>query len=140
MWFLILLLLTGIANADVYVVTNQQNNVYSVSSQNDAVIPSGYSMTVLKGQNIQNLPIVGNPQLYNFNNGGFTLNTAAVQAQQAAQSAAIASQTQQQQLQVSAIQKLTDAISKVATQDVLTQNELNALLPSVNVSIGTENT
>lgn len=129
MFFLIFLLLTGIASADVYVVTNPQNGVYSLSSENDAVVPSGYTVTILKGQTIPNLPITGSPQLYNFSNGAFTLNTIAVQAQQAAQTAAIAQQTAVTQAKASAIAKLTDAISKVATEDVLTSQELEALLP-----------
>lgn len=126
---LALFLLGTIAQADVYVVTNQQGNVYSISPQNDAVIPSGYILTVMKGQNIQNLPITGNPQLYNFSNGGFTLNVTAVQASQASQQAVIAQQTAATNAKASAIAKLTDAISKVATQDVLTQSELDSLLP-----------
>ena len=124
-----LLLLTNIAQADVYVTTNQQGNVYDISNAPDAVVPSGYTRTLLKGQLIQNLPIVTPYQQYNFSNGNFTLNTTAVQAQQAAQTAAIASQTATAQAKASAIAKLTDAISKVATQDVLTQQELDSLLP-----------
>ena len=129
MWILFLLLMTGLAQADIYVTTNQQNNVYDVSNAPDAVVPSGYTRTLLKGQLIQNLPIVTPYQQYNFSNGNFTLNTTAVQAQQAAQTAAIAQQTAQANAKASAIAKLTDAISKVATQDVLTQQELDSLLP-----------
>ena len=130
MYFLIFLLLfSGIANADVYVTTNQQSNVYDISNAPDAVVPSGYTRTLLKGQLIQNLPIVTPYQQYNFSNGSFTLNTTAVQANQAAQAAAIAAQTATAQAKASAIAKLTDAISKVATQDVLTQQELDSLLP-----------
>lgn len=130
MYFLIFLLLfCGTANADVYVVTNKQNAVYSLSNQNDAVFPPGYTVTILKGQTIANLPITGDPTLYNFNNGAFTLNATAVQTQQASQAAAIAAQTAQNNAKASAIAKLTDALSKVATQDVLTEQELNALLP-----------
>jgi hypothetical protein len=129
MWILFLLLFCGVANADVYVTTNSSGNVYDISDQPDAVIPSGDTRTVLKGQLIQNLPIVTPYQQYNFSNGNFTLNTTAVQAQQAAQTAAIAQQTAAAQAKASAIAKLTDAISKVATQDVLTQSELDSLLP-----------
>lgn len=130
MWFLFLLLLTGLAQADVYVVTNQSNGVYSLSEQNDCVVPSGYRTTILRGQTISNLPISGSPQLYNFSNGAFTLNATAVTAQQAAQTADIAAQTAAANARASAIAKLTDAISKVATQDVLTQQEMEALLPN----------
>lgn len=125
--------------ADVYVITDSKNQVYSISNQNDAIIPNGYVLTIMKGQNMSNLPIIGNPQLYNFLNGNFVLNTSAVQAQQTAQATAIAQQTALQNAQASAIAKLTDAISKVATQDVLTDYEMKSLLPAVNVSIGTSN-
>lgn len=129
MYFIIFLLFfCGIANADVYVTTNSSNNVYDISSVPDCIIPSGYTRTLLKGKLIQNLPITTPYQLYNFNNGNFTLNATAVQAQQAAQTAAIAAQTAQAQTATSALAKINDAISKVATQDTLTQNELMALV------------
>ena len=118
-----------VANADVYILTDSNNSVKGLSEQNDMVVPSGDKVTILKGQTIANLPISGDPTLYNFNNGSFTLNTAKVQAQQAAQTAAIAQQTAIANAKASAIAKLTDAISKVATQDVLTQQELDSLLP-----------
>lgn len=123
-------LLFVVARADVYVVTNPQGLVYSLSDQNDAVIPSGYKLTVMKGQNISNLPITGNPQLYNFNNGAFTINTAAVTAQQNAQTQAIAAQQARDAAKASALEKLTDAITKVDVNDVLTNSEMQALLPS----------
>lgn len=126
---LFLIALIGLARADVYVITDQNKSVYSISDQNDAVLPKGYTLTVMKGQNINNLPISGNPQLYNFNNGSFTLNSTAVQVEQTVQTQTIAAQTAAAQAKANAIAKLTDAISKVATQDVLTQQELEALLP-----------
>ncbi len=121
MWLLFLLLFCGVANADVYVVTNPQNGVYSLSDVNDAVIPSGYKLTVLKGQNIANLPISGNPQLYNFSNGAFTLNATAVQAQQAVEAQAIATQTASDNAKASAIAKfkalgLTDSEIEAITR------------------------
>jgi len=119
-----------LAHADVYVVTNPQGGVYSISPQNDAVVPSGYKLTVMKGQNIQNLPITGDPQLYNFNNGGFTINAAAVTAQQNIQIQNTAAQEAAQSAKASALEKLTDAITKVDVNDVLTNSEVNALLSS----------
>lgn len=126
---LFLLLMCGLANADVYVVTNRSGNVYAISNQPDIVVPSGDSQTIIRGQIISNLPISGNPQLYNFINGSFILNSTAVQESQAQQEAEIAAQTAQDNAKASAIAKLTDAISKVSTEDVLTQQELSALLP-----------
>ena len=128
MWILFLLLMTGLAQADVYVTTNAQGNVYDVSNLPDAVVPNGYTRTVIKGQDISTLPILPPYQNYNFSNGNFTLNKSLIQAKQAAEQATVAQQTSQQELQASAIAKLTDAISKVATQDVLTDQETAALL------------
>ena len=135
MWIKILFIIlvcsiTHLAIADVYVITDKTNAVYSISDQNDAILPAGDTLTVLKGQNIVNLPISGSPQLYTFNKGGFTLNATAVQAQQDAQKAAIANQKAALQAKESAIAKLTDALSKVNVNDVLTEQEMNALLPS----------
>jgi len=93
MWLLILLFLCGNAYADVYVTVNSQGNVYDISNMPDAVVPTGYTRTILKGQDISNLQIVQPYQNYNFANGNFTLNSTAVQAQQAAQATAIAAQT-----------------------------------------------
>lgn len=124
-----LLLMTDIAQANVYVVTDRSNAVYSLSEQNDAIVPSGYTSNLIKNQTIANLPITGDPSLYDFRNGTFTINAVRLRAQQAAQADVIAQQTTISQAKASAIAKLTDAISKVATQDVLTQQELQALLP-----------
>lgn len=130
-------LMVVVAKADVYVITNAQNNVYSVSNLPDAVVPAGDTLTVIKGQSVQNLPITGDPTLYNFTKGAFIINATAVQAQQAAQAAIIAQQTATANAQASAIAKLTDALNRVASQDVLTATEMQALLPAVNVSIPT---
>ena len=128
MFFLILLLLTGIAQADVYVMTDQNNNVVALSSQNNAVVPPGDIVTDLPGT-VAQLPITGDPTMYTFSGNTFTINASKIQAQQAQQTAAIAQQTATANAKASAIAKLTDAISKVATQDVLTQQELQSLLP-----------
>ena len=129
MWILFLILMTGIAQADVYVTTNSQGNIYDISNQPDVVVPSGYTRTDVKNLTMATLPIVPPYNNYNYINGGFTLNATAVQTQQAAQQAAIAQQTAVANAKASAIAKLTDAISRVATQDVLTQQEMSALLP-----------
>ena len=68
MWILFLLLMCGIAKADVYVVTDSSNKVIGLSEQNDEVVPSGGTKTKLNGT-ISNLPISGDPTLYNFSNG-----------------------------------------------------------------------
>lgn len=118
------------SRADVYVITDPNNNIYSLSEQNDAQMPKGYTRTVLRNQKISNLPITGDGSLYTFKGGAFTVNATAVQAQQTAQAQSLAAQQAAAAAKASAIAKLTDAISKVNTADVLTNQELNSLLSS----------
>lgn len=127
---LILLSMVPMVYADVYVITDPNGSVYSISDVNDAVIPSGYKLTVMKGKNIKDLPISGDTQLYNFNNGGFNLNNKAFLARQAVQKQMAADADARAQAKLSAIKKLTDAITKVNPSDVLTNEELQAILPS----------
>lgn len=106
MWLLILLLLTGIANADVYVLTDTNNNVIGLSDQNDMVIPKGDKVIILKNQIINNLPITGDPTMYTLNGNSFVLNTDKVKSKQAADAQAIADQTARDNAKASAIAKL----------------------------------
>lgn len=106
--FLLLLtgLFQGLAKADVYVITDQTNGVYSISDAPDALVPKGYNMAIIKGKNIQDLPITGDSRLYNFSNGSFVINTAAVKSEQDAQKAVIAQETTQATVKASAVSKL----------------------------------
>lgn len=105
MWILFLLLMCSVSRADVYVITSQDNSIYSISEQDDAVFPNGYLKNIVKG-NISNLPISGSPQLYNFSNGSFTLNKDKVQAKQADKAKAISDQKSEDDARNSAIAKL----------------------------------
>lgn len=93
---LFLLLLCGIANADVYVLTDSSNNVLGLSEQNDMVAPSGDTINKIANVKISGLPITGDPKMYTFSNGTFTINSAKIAAQQAAVAAQVATQTAQQ--------------------------------------------
>lgn len=126
---ILFLLLPSVAMADVYVISASDNSVYSLSEQDDALIPKGYTKTIIKG-NIANLPISGDVSMYDFKKGAFVINAAKVKASQDAQGEAIAKQTAIVAARASAITKLTDAITKVEPKDVLTDQELNALLSS----------
>lgn len=121
MWILFLILLSGIAQADVYVVTAPDKSVYSISEQNDAVIPSGYSSSVIKNKQIKDLTVtMGDEKLYDFNGSKFTLNTAKVNAKNKAEADAIAAENK----------KNTDknsAITKLKTLG-LNDDEINAIL------------
>lgn len=127
MWILFFILMTGLANADVYVMTDSNNAVVGLSEQNDMVVPVGNKVSTVKG-NISNLAINGDATMYDFNKGSFSINIAKVQAKQAADVQAVATQTASDSAKASAIAKLTDAISKVEPKDVLTDEEIQALL------------
>ena len=91
--------------ADVYVVTAPDKSVYSVSEQNDAVIPQGYSVKRINGS-IAQLGLVRDPSFYKFEGNRFN---ADVQKIKAVDDAIIASQREleaQKALRQSAINKL----------------------------------
>lgn len=71
--FILLLICTPVM-ADVYVITDKTDAVYSISERNDAVIPSGYTETVIKNKMIGDLPIDGDVSLYKFKGNKFSLD------------------------------------------------------------------
>jgi hypothetical protein len=73
----ILLIATPVM-ADVYVVTAPDKSIYSLSEQNDAVVPSGYSVDIIKGKMIQDLMLGDDMTLYNYNGKKFTLDDKKV--------------------------------------------------------------
>ncbi len=105
MWILFLILFCGVANADVYILTDQNNSVVGLSEQNDIVKPDGYKISKIKGD-IANLPISGEPNLYIFDKGQFTLNATAVQKKQKDQTDAIKKQSDMDKVKTSVIGKL----------------------------------
>lgn len=124
---LLLLLMTGFARADVYVVTAPDNSVYSLSELDDAVVPQGYKKNIIKGS-IENLPISGGVQLYDFKNGQFIINANKVAEKNKIDQSAILEEQTLESNKVNALAKLTDAITKVEPKDVLTDDEIKALL------------
>ena len=103
--------------ADVYVV-HKDGVVYSLSEQNDAVIPDGYKTTVLKG-GIENLPITRPLDEYTFDGKNFKVNTSVVKAKEDAIIAENAKKAEIEAKKASAIDKLkalgltTDEISSL---------------------------
>lgn len=120
MWILILFLLCSPAIADVYVVTTPNHSVYSLSEENDAVVPDGYSKDVLKGRTIESLALHPVTSLYDYSNGQFTLNKNRVASKNAADQAAVQTQADLLSAKASAIAKLK-ALG-------LTEAEINGLL------------
>lgn len=119
MWVLFLLLMCGIARADVYVITAKDNSIYSISEADDAVIPIGYNKNIIKGT-ISNLPISGDVKLYNFSNGTFVLNPDKIKAKNIEEQSNINSENDEKNNKASAIAKL----KKIGLND----DEIGALI------------
>lgn len=72
--FLIMFGLAPIANANVFVLyNNTTKEVLSISAEDDAVVPSGYTKTVLSGK-LSDYPMEYNNQDYLFVNKRFVVN------------------------------------------------------------------
>lgn len=77
---LFLLLMCSVVRADVYVITAPDKSVYSLSEQDDAVIPQGYKKDIIKNKKIADLTVsMGEEKLYDFSGNKFTLNNKKVQ-------------------------------------------------------------
>jgi hypothetical protein len=75
---LFILLLCTPAFADVYVITAPDKTVVSLSEQDDAVMPEGYSKDIIKNKMIVDLPIDGDVTLYKFNGNKFSIDGVKV--------------------------------------------------------------
>lgn len=78
MWLLFLILMCGIANAEVYVITAPDNSVYSLSEQDDALVPNGYKKSVIKKKNISDLGLSNYETMYDYVGNKFRLNAKKV--------------------------------------------------------------
>ena len=90
MWILFLILMTGIVQADVYVITAPDKSVYSLSEADDAVLPDGYKKDIIENKTISDLTITpGEEKLYDFNGSKFTPNAKKIQDKNKAEEEAI---------------------------------------------------
>lgn len=109
-YILLLLMISGFssaAHADVYVITAPDKSVYSISEQDDAVVPNGYKKSVLPGKKIQDLTVsMGEEKMYDFNGSKFTLNAAKVTEKNKAEEDAIKEKQKLDSDRLSAITKL----------------------------------
>ena len=70
--------ITSISYADVYVIFDiDTTEVYSISQNNDTVIPDGMEIVLLKGS-IKGLGLKKNPVLYKYIDGDFILNNEKI--------------------------------------------------------------
>lgn len=105
--------------ADVYVITAPDKSVYSISEQNDAVIPDGYKKNIVKNKFIKDFPLDGDEKMYDFNGTKFTLNAKKVTDKN----------KQDQDLIIANQKAVADKQSAVAKLKALglTDDEINAL-------------
>lgn len=96
--------LTGLSYADVWVV-HKDGVVYSLSEMNDAVVPSGYKVEILKG-GIEDLALSRPLDEYKFNGKKFTVDASKIKAKEDAQLALEQAKTLKVQKKQSAINKL----------------------------------
>lgn len=104
--------------ADVYVVTAPDKTVYSISDQNDAVVPSGYSVTMLKGT-IADLALSRPQDEYTFQGGKFKVDAAKVKAKEDAQ-------LKEDQKKAAVVAARSSAVEKLKVLG-LTEDEISAL-------------
>lgn len=120
MIFLIFFLMCGLARADVYVITAPDKSVYSLSEQDDAVLPKGYSKNVIKNKGIKDLTVsMGEEKLYDFNGSKFSLDEKKVQEKNKAENDLILLKQKRENDKASALKKMKDF--------GLTDNEIHAV-------------
>lgn len=102
-----------ISNSPVILSTADQQIIVS------AILPNNFDINTLAK------PF----SYYNYVNGNVSLNAAMILDDENTQIDLAKKNKKIADAKSNAIAKLTDAISRVATQDVLTQQELSALLP-----------
>ena len=86
-YFIILLLvmfMTPMASADVYIVTDTDTkDVISVSNENDCVVKDGMTLTVDKTIDLEDIALVNHPRYYTYDKGKFKANMSKLQEKEA---------------------------------------------------------
>ena len=115
----LIVLISSTAFADVYVITSPDSSVYSISEEDDAVVPAGYIKDVIKDKSIQSLSLGNNSSLYTYSGKKFTLDGEKV--------AMMNKKTQDAAIAIEA-DKLAEQSAKDKLRALgLTQNEISAL-------------
>lgn len=70
--------ISSLAYADVYVITDSNGSIYSLSEQDDAVIPDGYSKDVIRGRSIPELALDSDISTYKYLGKKFIIDTKKV--------------------------------------------------------------
>lgn len=107
-----------IAHAEVYVV-HKNGEIYSLSEKNDAVVPSGYEVKIIKGA-IEDIGLTRPVEEYQFKGGKFVPNSKKIKDKEDAQIAL-------QQRDAERAANRASGIEKLKAQG-LTEDEINALV------------
>lgn len=75
-------MLSGLSHADVIVITDNEGSVYSVSENDDTVIPSGYRKTIVKGKMSDVVPSTRPIDEYSFDGKKFKVDAQSVKAKE----------------------------------------------------------
>lgn len=96
----------GNSFADVYVITAPDKTIYSLSEQDDAVVPPGYVKDIIKGKDIKSLMLGEDLSLYSYNGKKFTLDDKKVAKKNKDLMDASVSRENKRNAKASAIEKL----------------------------------
>lgn len=97
--------LSGLSYADVWVV-HDKGKVHSLSEANDAVVPQGCSVDVIKGKMIPDLGLTRPVDEYKFDNKAFKPDTAVIKAKEDALVASEKAKADKERDRQSAVDKL----------------------------------
>ena len=110
--FFVMFAVAPIANADVYVIyNNNSKEVLSVSSQDDAVVPSNCSKEILRGD-IKDYPLEYQVSDYRIINKSFVVNTTKISERESRIESAIEKQGELDMVDKEAQRTAYDALIK----------------------------
>lgn len=102
-----LMLMTGICQADVYVLTSSDKSVVGLSEQDDMVVPEGYRKDIIRNKKISDITVSNNDMnMYDFSDGKFSLNQKKVADKKIAEEEAILEAQKKDADKKSALDKL----------------------------------
>jgi len=92
--FLLALVVSFPAFADVIVIADKDGRVYTMSEKDDTEVPAGYVKSVVRGKTIEKLSLNQDPSMYDFKNDRFSLSSVRVlERKQKEEQAAIDAET-----------------------------------------------
>ena len=115
----LMVLVSNVAFADVYVIAKKDGTVYTMSEKDDTVVPADCTLTVLRGKTIESLGLTQSVDLYDFQGESFKLNAKRVSDRDNAEKQAALAETAE-------VAQKSSAVAKLAALG-LTADEISAL-------------